>query len=109
MSFLPPVSLEYYFRDVNMFIYNYRDIFVSNTFSEAVTIMRKEVNGLAAQEDVLEYIKKQIKNGKALTSGKEKLVSLSYEPFDGINYLGWMVHYELKDMDAPNRGTLNFY
>lgn len=43
-----------------------------------------------------------------LTSGKEKLVSLSYEPFSGANYNGWMVHYEVEDMDAPNRGNAEF-
>jgi hypothetical protein len=108
MNFQPPVSLEYYYKYAEMYFFYYRDIFLSNSFSELTTMIRKEVNSLATQDEVLDYIKKQNKNGKALTSGKEKLISLSYEPFTGTNYNGLMVHYEVEDRDAPNRGSAKF-
>jgi len=108
MKFLPPVSLEYYYQAADVKMFGYRDIFTSSTFSKFIIIIQHGVDHFETQEQMLEHIKKQIKNGRGLTSKNEKLISLSYEPFNGINYEAWMVHYQIEDYDAPNKGTAKF-
>lgn len=108
MVFLPPVSTEYFFEDLETFIFPFSDFLLSQTFTETITMTQKEIDPLPSEESLLVYIKKQIRDGKTLTTGKEKLISLNYEPFKRDNCGGWLVQYEVEDRDAPNRGNAKF-
>lgn len=108
MKFLPPLSLQYYYQEGDVKMFGYRDIFTSSTFSKFVTIVQHDIDHFDTEEQILEYIKKQIKDGKGLAAKKEKLISFSYEPFSGNNYSAWMVHYQIEDHNALNKGAAKF-